>query len=116
MGESAMTTTNQAKIAYFSMEVGLRSDLPTYSGGLGVLAGDTLKSAADMGLPVVGVTLLHRKGYFKQDLDPLGRQVESPVQWNVENFLKPVVDNISVEVEGKTVRLRAWVYNLIGVT
>jgi starch phosphorylase len=98
------------------MEVGLRSDLPTYSGGLGVLAGDTLKSAADMKLPVVGVTLLHRKGYFKQDLDPFGRQVESPVQWNVENFLRPAVDGLSVEVEGKTVQLRAWVYNVVGVT
>ena len=56
-------------IAYFSMEVGLDPGLPTYSGGLGVLAGDTLRSAADLALPVVGVTLAHRRGYFRQHLD-----------------------------------------------
>jgi starch phosphorylase len=111
----AQNTQQNPKIAYFSMEVGLRSDLPTYSGGLGVLAGDTLKSAADMGLPVVGVSLLHRKGYFKQDLDNLGRQVESPVSWNIENFLKPAADQLSIQIEGKTVKLRAWVYPVVGV-
>jgi glucan phosphorylase len=63
-----------ASIAYFSMEVGLVADMPTYAGGLGVLAGDTLRSAADLGIPVVGVTLLHRKGYFHQRLDAKGRQ------------------------------------------
>jgi starch phosphorylase len=56
-------------IAYFSMEVGLDPAMPTYSGGLGVLAGDTLSAAADLAIPMVGVTLLHRKGYFHQHLD-----------------------------------------------
>src|SRR3712207_6545429 len=65
---------NYKTIAYFSMEIGLEPALPTYSGGLGILAGDTLKSAADLGLPVVGITLLHRKGYFQQHLDALGHQ------------------------------------------
>ena len=54
-----------AAVAYFSMEVGLVAQMPTYAGGLGVLAGDTLRSAADIGVPMVGVTLLHRKGYFR---------------------------------------------------
>lgn len=54
------------QFAYFSMEVGLDSAMPTYSGGLGILAGDTLRAAADLGLPMIGVTLLHRKGYFRQ--------------------------------------------------
>jgi starch phosphorylase len=53
-------------VAYFSMEVGIISDMPTYSGGLGVLAGDTLRAAADMGQPMIGITLLNRKGYFQQ--------------------------------------------------
>ena len=59
-------------IAYFSMEIGLESKTPTYSGGLGMLAGDTIRSAADMGIPLVAVTLLHRKGYFTQHLDAGG--------------------------------------------
>lgn len=57
-------------IAYFSMEVALESRIPTYSGGLGILAGDTLRSAADLGLPMVGVTLLHRKGYISSGSTP----------------------------------------------
>ena len=59
-------------IAYFCMEVGLSGEMPTYSGGLGVLAGDTLSAAADLKLPLVAVTLLHRKGYFRQILDSAG--------------------------------------------
>src|SRR6266542_2521761 len=67
------------KIAYFSMEVALEAGMPTYSGGLGVLAGDTIRSAADLKVPMVAVTLIHRKGYFRQRLDPNGRQLEEPV-------------------------------------
>ncbi|HDO36590.1 MAG TPA: alpha-glucan family phosphorylase, partial [Nitrospirae bacterium] len=74
--------TRGPKIAYFSMEIGLRSDIPTYSGGLGVLAGDTIRSAADLKLPIVAVTLLTKKGYFRQDIDDNGRQIESPDDWN----------------------------------
>ena len=68
------------RIAYFSMEVALGSSMPTYSGGLGVLAGDTLKSCADLRVPVVAVSLLYRKGYFDQKLDEWGGQQEQPVQ------------------------------------
>ena len=78
-------------IAYFSMEVGLDSAMPTYSGGLGVLAGDTLRAAADLSLPMIGVTLLHRKGYFRQTLDRNGNQTESPVDWDYEEALEPMV-------------------------
>ena len=74
-------------IAYFSMEIALDSHIPTYSGGLGILAGDTLRSAADLRLPMVGVTLLHRKGYFFQRLDDEGRQSEEPVAWPIDDFL-----------------------------
>ena len=75
-------------IAYFSMEVAIESDIPTYSGGLGVLAGDTLRSAADLGLPMVGVSLVHRKGYFFQRLDAEGRQLEEPVAWSPNDLLE----------------------------
>jgi hypothetical protein len=78
-----------AVIAYFSMEVALESHIPTYSGGLGVLAGDTLRSAADLELALVGVTLIHRKGYFFQRLDRDGRQDEEPVAWPVDDLLQP---------------------------
>lgn len=78
------------RIAYFSMEIGLEANLPTYSGGLGVLAGDTLRSAADLGLPMVGVTLIYRKGYFRQHLDSQGNQTESPASWIPEEILQPL--------------------------
>jgi starch phosphorylase len=61
-------------VAYFSMEIAITPTMPTYSGGLGVLAGDTLRAAADMRLPLVAVTLAHRKGYVKQHLDANGAQ------------------------------------------
>jgi starch phosphorylase len=66
-------------IAYFSMEIGLEAGMPTCSGGLGVLAGDTIRSAADLRIPMAAVTLLHRKGYFYQRLDDHGSQEEEPV-------------------------------------
>lgn len=70
------------------MEIGLSADIPTYSGGLGILAGDTLRSAADLGVPMVGVTLLHRQGYFRQVLDNKGNQTEIPVDWNPEQLFR----------------------------
>src|SRR5690606_21935439 len=77
-----------ALVAYFSMEICLEEGIPTYSGGLGVLAGDTLRSASDLGVSMVGVTLLHRKGYFRQHLDSSGNQSESPVVWNPSEYLE----------------------------
>ena len=95
-------------IAYFSMEVGLESSMPTYSGGLGVLAGDTLKAAADLSIPMVGVTLLHRKGYFRQYLDDQGGQSERPFEWDPKDFLEPLVPVVTIPVEGRPVRIQAW--------
>ncbi len=97
-------------VAYFSMEVGLDPAMPTYSGGLGVLAGDTLRAAADLGIPMVGVTLLHRKGYFLQRLDAQGNQTESPAIWSPEEFLEPLQDRVSVTIEGRAVQVRPWRY------
>jgi len=70
-----MPDSSSAKVAYFSMEIGLEPLLPTYSGGLGALARDSLRSAADLGVPMVGVTLVHRKGYFRQKLDATGQSI-----------------------------------------
>jgi glycogen phosphorylase len=105
-----------ASIAYFSMEICLAQDIPTYSGGLGVLAGDTLRSAADLKLPLVGVTLLHRKGYFRQTLDAEGNQSESPVEWRPEEKLEELPERASVTIEGREVRVRAWRFSIRGVT
>jgi len=101
-------------VAYFSMEIALENQIPTYSGGLGVLAGDTLRSAADLGLPMVGVTLLHRKGYFFQRVDAEGHQHEEPVAWPVDDLLQPVDATCVVEVEGRAVTIRAWRYSVAG--
>ncbi|MBN2182452.1 MAG: alpha-glucan family phosphorylase, partial [Sedimentisphaerales bacterium] len=103
---------NERKIAYFSMEVGLETDMPTYSGGLGVLAGDTIRSAAELNVPMVAVTLLHRHGYFYQKLNENGIQTEEPVKWVVEDFLKPMEPVVTVNLENRQVRLMAWQYDV----
>jgi len=106
--------SDERKIAYFSMEVGLESDMPTYSGGLGVLAGDTIRSAAELSVPMVAVTLLHREGYFYQKLDPNGLQTEEPVKWVIEDFLEPLDQTVIVDLEGRQVKLKAWKFEVSG--
>jgi len=103
-------------IAYFSMEIALDPAIPTYSGGLGVLAGDTLRAAADGALPMVAVTLLYHKGYFRQKLDASGWQTEEPNEWRVDHFLKELPARVSVTIEGRTVHLRAWRFDVRGVS
>ncbi len=101
-------------VAYFSMEVGLHPEIPTYSGGLGILAGDTLRSAADLGVPMVGITLLHRQGYFRQELDSWGNQREIPDVWQPEEVLTPLEPRVTVTIEGRQVWVRAWRYDVRG--
>jgi starch phosphorylase len=103
-------------VAYFSMEIAVMPEFPTYSGGLGVLAGDTLRAAADMGLPLAAVTLAHRKGYFRQRLDPTGVQTEEPQPWSPETILVAEEPVVSVTIEGRPVAVRAWRYDMEGVT
>ena len=98
------------------MDVAIDSDIPTYSGGLGILAGDMLRSAADLGVPMVAVTLLHRKGYFDQRLDARGNQLESPSKWSPENRLEPLPQRVSIGIEGRNVSVRAWRYLFRGIT
>ncbi|HZP17874.1 MAG TPA: glycogen/starch/alpha-glucan phosphorylase, partial [Terriglobales bacterium] len=111
-----MKKTNSPRVAYFSMEIALEPDIPTYSGGLGILAGDTLRSAADLGVPMVAVTLAYRKGYFRQILDGAGNQFEQPQEWSPEQQLTEVKQRVDVEVEGRPVAIRAWKYLVTGVS
>ena len=97
------------------MEIALEAGLPTYSGGLGVLAGDTIRSAADLKVPMVAVTLLHRKGYFCQHLDASGWQTEEPAEWVVQDFLEEMPPRVTVKLEGRPVQIRAWKYEVKGI-
>ncbi len=108
----ALPTTGQ--VAYFSMEIAIQPPMPTYSGGLGVLAGDTLRSAADLGVPLVAFTLLHRKGYFHQHLGPGGVQTEDVQPWNPSEFCTEEPARITVSIEDRIVTVRAWRYDLEG--
>lgn len=110
-----MKKSNSPQISYFSMEIALEPDIPTYSGGLGILAGDTLRSAADLGVPLVAVTLAYRKGYFRQILDEAGNQFEQPQEWSPENQLVEAKAQVAVEIEGRQVTVRAWKYTITGV-
>src|SRR3990172_5316738 len=106
----------EPKIAYFSLEVGILNDMPTYSGGLGVLAGDTLRSSAHFKLPFIAVTLLSRKGFFNQDIDENGRQIESPVSWEPSRFLTLLSEKVKVKIEGRDIYVQAWLYIVDSLT
>src|SRR5260370_36264823 len=93
------------------MEIALENSMPSYSGGLGVLAGDTIRAAADLRLPMVAVSLLYRKGYFTQVLTEDGSQTEEPVEWRVEDFLTEESARTSVPLENRRVELRCWRYS-----
>ncbi len=98
------------KIAYFSMEVGVKSEIPTYSGGLGVLAGDTVRSSADLRIPLVAVTLVSRKGYLKQKITEDGRQLEYPEEWDPSKFMRLLPPTVKVRIGGRDVAIKAWLY------
>lgn len=95
-------------VAYFTMEIGLGDELPTYCGGLGMLAGDTVKAAADMGVPMAAVTLCYRKGFFRQTIDRQGRQKEHPVDWDPNAVLEEMPQRVHVPIEGRDVLVRAY--------
>lgn len=97
-------------IAYFSMEIAIRPEMHTYSGGLGILAGDTVRSCADLALRVVFVTLVNRAGYFQQQIDANGRQLEEPDWWEPAKFCTPLDAMVAVEINGRAVWIRPWLY------
>ncbi|NYT02204.1 MAG: alpha-glucan family phosphorylase [Methanosarcinales archaeon] len=104
------------KIAYFSMEIALENQMPTYAGGLGTLAGDTVRSSADLNLPVVAVSLACKKGYFRQELDRDGRQTELPVDWNPATIMEMLPQEAAVKIQDREVRIRAWLYEQKSLT
>jgi len=106
--------THTPRIAYFSMEIALANAIPTYSGGLGVLAGDTVRSAADLEVPMVAVTLVSRMGYFRQELDAQGHQRELPDPWDPVGTAIPLNAKVVVSIEGRRVWVGAWVYIVKG--
>jgi len=105
---------HEPRVAYFTMEIALRNEIPTYAGGLGVLAGDTLRSATDLDLPMVAVSLVSRAGYFRQEIDTQGRQHEHPATWDPGQWAKPLDAKIAVPIDGRTVWIGAWLYVLEG--
>lgn len=109
-----MKTKIKPTTAYFSMEIGLDKKLHTYSGGLGVLAGDTLKSAADLGIPVIGVSLIHRKGYLHQEITK-GYQVDFEDPWDVEKYCKKISKSVVVPLFDKTITVTGHIYEIKGV-
>jgi starch phosphorylase len=108
--------TIEPSIAYFTMEVGLEPALATYAGGLGVLAGDVARASADLSLPFAVVTLVHRKGYFKQRLESDGVQHEEPAPWPVEKLITRLEPTVDVTIEGRQVKVAAWQYLVRGVS
>lgn len=104
---------HRPRIAYFSMEIALRTDISTYSGGLGVLAGDTLHAAADLDLPLVGVTLVSRQGYFRQEIEH-GCQIERADPWDPTQYARPLEAKVTVPIEGRQVWVGGWLYVLDG--
>jgi glycogen phosphorylase len=105
---------HEPRVAYFSMEIALRNEIPTYAGGLGVLAGDTVRSAADFALPLVAVSLVSRAGYFRQEINAQGRQVEHPALWDPAGLAQPLDAKIAVPIEDRAVWIGAWLYVLEG--
>lgn len=108
--------TKEPKIAYFSMEIGVHNDIPTYSGGLGVLAGDTVRSAADLMLPMVAVTILCKKGYFTQEINDTGWQTELPFIWEPSKYMELLPHRVTVQIDGREVSVQAWFYNVVSLT
>jgi starch phosphorylase len=105
-----------AKVAYFSMEIGMKSDMPTYSGGLGVLAGDVIRSSADLRMPLIAVTLVSKKGYLKQKITPDGWQIEYPEDWDPTAFMKLLPETVTVKIAGRDVRIGVWIYEQESLT
>jgi glycogen phosphorylase len=98
------------------MEIAADPRFPTYAGGLGVLAGDTLRSAADLGIPMAGVTHLHRKGYFRQHLDGKGQQSEEPQEWDPAALLEPLEPRVFLHLGEQEIKIRGWRHPIVVLT
>ena len=103
------------KIAYFCMEIGLNNSIHSYSGGLGVLAGDMIKSSADLKIPLVAVTLVSSKGYLKQEIKD-GKQIEHPDDWTPSDFMTELATQVELKIQNRTVKVKAWLYDYTSPT
>jgi starch phosphorylase len=97
------------KIAYICMEFGLSDDVKLYTGGLGILAGDTMKSFADLGLPVVGVGILYKNGYLDQTLDYMDGQITTPQKWDYTKILN-LIGKTTIPLANEIVKVNIWEY------
>ena len=104
------------KVAYFSMEIGVKSDMPTYSGGLGVLAGDVIRSSADLRIPLIAVTLVSRKGYLKQKITPDGTQLDYPEEWEPSKFMRLLPTTVTLKIGERDVKVGAWAFDQQSLT
>jgi glycogen phosphorylase len=100
------------KIAYFSMEIGLSNDIHTYNGGLGILAGDVIRSSADLRIPLVGITLVSKKGHFRQEITSDGKQVEHPDPWEPSEFMQLLSTEVKVQIQKRDVTVKSWLYTV----
>jgi starch phosphorylase len=100
------------KIAYFSMEIGISNNIHTYNGGLGILAGDTIRSSADLKVPLVGITLVSKKGHFRQEITSDGRQIEHPDPWEPSQHMQLLSTEVKVQIQNRNVTIRPWLYTV----
>ncbi|MCA9460124.1 MAG: alpha-glucan family phosphorylase [Nanoarchaeota archaeon] len=107
---------SQIKVAYFSAEIGIDEKIKTYSGGLGILAGDTIKAMADKKVPFCAVTLLYRHGFFKQKIGINNLQEEFDDDWDYENILEDTKKEIIINILGEDVVIKIWKYEYVGVS
>lgn len=114
--KALQTFVQRRRVGYFSMEIALRSEIPTYAGGLGVLAGDMLRSAADMSIPIVAVTPVSRHGYFRQTIGDNGAQQEQPDPWDPAKWAEPLPAKTAVEIAGRQVWVTGWLYVVEGLS
>jgi starch phosphorylase len=109
--DDMLSFLESSKIAYFSMEIGIKSEIPTYSGGLGILAGDIIRSSSDLRIPMVAVTLVSRKGYLKQKITEEGEQMDSPDEWDPTKVLELMPQIVRVRVGKNDVKIQCWLYD-----
>ncbi|MEW6228097.1 MAG: alpha-glucan family phosphorylase [Bacillota bacterium] len=107
------SATQPPRVAYFCMEYGLHEELKTYAGGLGILAGDYLKSACDLDLPVVGIGILWRQGYSKQIMGEDGRPFDAYPCYSYD-FLKDTRKSVTVKIRGRDVTCKIWMVDRYG--
>ncbi len=100
------------KIAYFSMEIGLSNDIHTYNGGLGILAGDVIRFSADLRIPLVGITLVSKKGHFRQEITSEGKQVEHPDPWEPSDHMQLLPTEVKVQIQKRDVHIKPWRYTV----